>query len=271
MILLLFLPIVLADFNHLVRPNGPCFGDEAEWNCVRVWDLSEYEKLGDTDRYGFVEGEDRGSRDLNDLFDHGYNHSADIPQFATNYLVLDFPEELRPVIEWYKNNRENGVNEIIPGNYANDKETDALSILSLDNHRNMHQMIQEIMKPILAWWVYQREDDLVFTSLYGVREYHRDAMMLMHYDRHTTHHISAVVHLYQEGMNEGWPFAIQVNDKVSEVFCAKPCLVLYESAKRAHGRPRRLQGDAYASAFIHYKLKDSLLEQFKEQLWKDEL
>ena len=271
MLLLLFLPIVLADYNHLVRPNGPCFGEEAEWNCVRVWDLETYEKLGETERYGFNKGEDRGSRDLNDLFDRGYNHSADIPKFATNYLVLDFPEELRPVIDWYKNNKQNSIHEIIPGAYSNDKEKKALSILSLDHNKPMHKMIQKIMKPILAWWAGEREDDLVFTSLYGVREYHREAMMLMHLDRHSTHHISAVMHLYQKDMEEGWPFSIQVGNKVSEVFCSKPCLILYESASKYHGRVRRLQGDAYASCFIHYKLVDSLLEQYQEQMKKDEL
>jgi len=269
MFFLLFLPIVFADYSHMVRPNGPCYGEEKDWNCVRSWDLDMYEKLGETDRYGFNEGEDRGSRDLNDLFDHGYNHSADIPQFATNYLVLDFPEELRPVIEWYKNNKQNSKNEIIPGHYSNDKEKKSLSVLSLDNSKIMHGMIRRILTPILSWWVDESADDLVFTSLYGVREYSRDAMMLLHYDRHTTHHISAVIHLYQEGMEDGWPFAIGVGNKVSEIFCSKPCLILYESAVRAHGRPRRLQGDAYASAFIHFKLKDNLLEEYKEQYKKE--
>ena len=269
MFLLLFLPIVLADYSHMIRPYDPCFGQEKDWNCVLVYDLEAYKNLGLTDRYGFVAGEDRGNRKLTDLFDRGYNNSAKIPQFATNYLVLEFPEELRTVIEWYKNNRENSNNEIIPGYYSNDKEKGSLSVLSLDHNKPMHKMIQKIMKPILSWWVDESADDLIFTSLYGVREYRRDAMMLMHLDRHTTHHISAVIHLYQEGMEEGWPFAIQVGDKVSEIFCSKPCLILYESAKRYHGRVRRLRGDAYASAFVHYKLKDSLLKQYKEQSNKE--
>jgi hypothetical protein len=229
MFFLLFLPIVLADFNHLVRPNGPCYSEEKDWNCVRVYDLETYENLGETDRYGFNEGEDRGSRDLNDLFDRGYNHSAEIPQFATNYLVLDFPEELRSVIEWFQNNRQNGVNEIIPGHYSNDREKGSLSVLSLDNSKIMHGMISRLLQPILSGWAGVRDDELVFTSLYGVREDHREAMMLMHLDRHTTHHISAVMHLYQEGLSEGWPFAISIGDKVSEIFCSKPCLVLYVS------------------------------------------
>jgi hypothetical protein len=279
MFALLFLPTVFASYTPLVRLRGPCYGEEKDWNCVRVWDLEAYETLGETDRYGFVEGEDRGRRDLNDLFDHGYNNTATIPKFATNYLVLDFPEELRTVIEWFKTNRENTegvdvmVNEIVPGNYANDKEESTLSILSLDKGSGnaIHKHIQRVMKPILAEWADESEGDLIFTALYGVREYSRDSQMLMHVDRHTTHHISAVVHLYQDGMDEGWPFSIQVGDKVSEIFCSKPCLVLYESASCFHGRPRRLQGNAYASAFIHYKLKDTLLEQYKEQMKKDEL
>ena len=271
MFFLLFLPTVLANYSEMVRPNGPCYGEERDWNCVRSWDLETYEKLGETDRYGFNKDEDHGSRSQTDLFDRSYNLSDTIPQFASNYLVLDFPEELRTVIEWYKNNKQNSVNEIIPGHYSNDKETDALSVLSLDKNKSMHQMIQKIMKPILAWWSGESEDDLEFQSLYGVREYHRDSMMLFHLDRHNSHHISAVVHLNQEGLEEGWPFSINIGDKVSEIFCTKPCLVLYESAKRFHGRVRRLQGDSYASCFIHYRFKEHLLQQYKEQMKKDEL
>jgi len=40
-----------------------------------------------------------------------------------------------------------------------------------------------------------------------------------------------------------------------------------------HGRPLRLNGEAYASAFLHYKLSDGLLDDYKqgEIVDKDEL
>lgn len=46
-----------------------------------------------------------------------------------------------------------------------------------------------------------------------------------------------------------------------------------EGARLHHGRPYRLNGEAYASAFLHYKLTDELLEVYKqsETLDKDEL
>ena len=218
-----------ADYSHLVRSNTACVGPEQEWNCVKKMSLDEFHKLGSTERYGFVAGENRGNRALTDLFDRGYNYTSSIPQFATNYLVLNFPSDLQPVVEWYKTNRNTeNVHEIVPGNYLNDKNA-KLRKLDLDEHQIIRNTIQKTVKPILAWWVDEKEEDLVFTSLFGVREYTQESMMLMHADRHNTHHISAVVHLYQEDMSDGWPLQVQVGETVSEVFCSKPCLILYVS------------------------------------------
>jgi len=230
MFFLLFLPVVVQAND--VDCDGGIVLEKNDYSTVCEYSLKYYEDLGHTDHYGFIDGEDRGSRDLNDLFDHGYNNSAKIPTFASDFLILDFPDELLSVIEWYQNNREKSVKEIIPGYYSNDKNTgngNGLSLLSLDTNKKMQTLIQNIMKPILASWAGEKEDNLVFTSLYGIREYHRDAIMIMHLDRHQTHHISAVLHLYQENMEEGWPFTIQVKDKVKEIFCSKPCLILYVS------------------------------------------
>ena len=230
--ILFFLPVVLADYNNLVRQPEPCEGHPTQWNCVQFFAKPFYEALGRTEQYGWIEGEQRGSRELTDLWDRGYNHTSLIPKFATNYMVLEFPDELLEVVEWYRQERKNSItnHEVVPGHYINDADS-PLSKLTLDHGKNAHyrNLIKRVVKPMLAWWVDEKEQDLIFTSLFGVREYHKNSMMIMHADRHTTHHISAVVHLFQKGMNDGWPLSIQVNELVLEVFCARPCLIFYVS------------------------------------------
>jgi len=231
-LLLFFLPIVLADYNHLIRPLLPCTGHPSQWNCVQIIPKQFYEIIGTTNKYGWIDGEERGSRELTDLWDRGYNHTSEIPQFATNYMVLEFPEELLEIVEWYRQERKHSItnHDLVPGNYINDADS-PLSKLNLDYRANarIRNLIKKVVKPMLAWWAEEAEDDLLFTSLFGVREYHKQSMMLMHADRHTTHHLSAVIHLFQKSMNDGWPLAIEVGDVVLEIFCSKPCLIFYVS------------------------------------------
>lgn len=234
--LLFIIPTVIAtkeEWQKLVRhPNTPCEGHPSQWNCNQIYGREFYESLGKTEKYGWHSGENRGNRDLTDLWDRGYNHTLSIPKFASDYMVLDFPEELWEVVNWYVKSRKNSIqnHDLVAGHYINDADS-PLSKLSLDIGANAHirTLIKTVVKPMLAAWVDEDESNLIFTSLFGVREYHKDSMMILHADRHTTHHISAVVHIFQKGMKDGWPLAVQTGEYVTEIFCAKPCLIFYVS------------------------------------------
>jgi len=223
----MFLIVFLIVFSPFVRAE--CVGPQKDWFCSRTFDLERYDSFRNTYEYGWLDGEARGSRDFHDLFAREYNHTQSVPILASGYKLMPLPEELNEIVEWYKKNRIFKTDhEIVPGNYLNDFDS-PLHKLSLDLKENSYarNKIQNVVKPILANWIHRNPDDLRFTSLFGVREYHQNSFMLMHADRHTTHWVSAVIHLFQSNMKSGWPLAILNGNTITEVFCSKPCLILY--------------------------------------------
>ena len=67
-----------------------------------------------------------------------------------------------------------------------------------------NEVLEAVSSP-MQWWAGQR---LRHTSTYGIRIYRRGAMMLQHYDRRETHHVSAVLQVAQSGCDAGWPLEV---------------------------------------------------------------
>ena len=75
------------------------------------------------------------------------------------------------------------------------------------------------------------------TSCYGVRCYNPGSFLLNHVDRTSTHVLSAIVNVYQEGMLEDWPLEIYDHaGQMHRVPMQPGDIVLYESAKNTHGK-----------------------------------
>lgn len=107
-------------------------------------------------------------------------------------------------------------------------------------------MILTYMSTILEEWIGgpERPVKLEYTSIYGMRIYTNGSMLMNHCDRAETHAVSAILNIMQEGIREPWPLAIMGNDgKTHEVTMKPGEMVLYESARLAHGRPHALDGD----------------------------
>ena len=82
--------------------------------------------------------------------------------------------------------------------------------------------------------------------------------MAMHVDRANSHVISAVMHIARDYGVEtgGWPIEIvDFDGNQQEVELQPGQMLLYESSKCYHGRPKPFKGKYYASAFMHFKPK----------------
>ena len=97
------------------------------------------------------------------------------------------------------------------------------------------------------------------TVMYGLRQYEAGARLLTHVDRLSTHVVSLIVNVAQEGLEQDWP--VEVFDhagRLHEVVMEAGDVVYYESAKALHSRNRPLIGEnaIYVNLFTHYRPKE---------------
>merc|ERR1719410_3249790 len=112
------------------------------------------------------------------------------------------------------------------------------------------------IRPELSKWSGIPEEDLEMTAFYGIREYVGGSWLRGHVDRIDTHVLSATMTLKTEGMQGEWPLEVTMPDGTrTEVETEPGSLVLYESAKIVHGRPRIYNGTYYYACFVHFRPK----------------
>jgi hypothetical protein len=110
------------------------------------------------------------------------------------------------------------------------------------------------VQPILEAW---SGIELVPETAYGLRVYRNTSKLFMHVDRTDTHVISAIFHVNHNTGSEPWPLVIEdFLGNTNEVMMDAGDLLLYESSKCLHGRPRRFIGEWYTSIFVHYYPRD---------------
>jgi len=90
-------------------------------------------------------------------------------------------------------------------------------------------------------------------NAYGLRVYRNHSNLQMHIDESTTHIISSILHVGHDPDGEPWPLVIEdFQGNTHEVYLETGDMVLYESSKCFHGRPKRYNGKWYSSLFTHY-------------------
>ena len=62
------------------------------------------------------------------------------------------------------------------------------------SQRERDRVARELVQPLVEEWA---EQELEFTSLYGIREYYRGSELRMHVDRVATHVFSVIMNLHQ--------------------------------------------------------------------------
>jgi hypothetical protein len=132
------------------------------------------------------------------------------------------------------------------------------------------------LKPIHEEW---SQVDLIPSIAYGLRVYQNGSSLTMHVDRVETHVVSSILHVDRDyGGQEPWPIVIEgVDGNIAEVDLKPGQMLLYESAKCTHGRPRTFRGNWYTSLFIHYRPEKYALRPHKDRIaevpesWRDAL
>ncbi len=185
-------------------------------------------------------------------------HNRDQTQWVHHFNALPFKKTKVPPALWAEVQRffhEQRAREIQEGWPYGDCYTNAhevpTSIVTLTD--TMRQRIFTAVKPVLEEWI-GGDIPLEPTSSYGIRLYHRGAVLYKHLDRLETHAVSAIINVAQSGMDEPWPLQIHDHDGQEHTVLMEPGdMVLYESASAVHGREIALQGDWYANFFTHFR------------------
>eukprot|EP01083_Nonionella_stella_P201298 736503_1 len=111
--------------------------------------------------------------------------------------------------------------------------------------------IGNLLQPMLEEWSGEK---LKYSTIYGMREYIKGAVLKTHCDRIETHIISAILHIYHDPPDEPWPIEVTSWDGKRYYIEDEPCdMVFYESAKLIHGRPATYNGSSWVNAFLHYR------------------
>jgi len=123
---------------------------------------------------------------------------------------------------------------------------------NLDKYPNIVNCLHNDLTPIMEEWC---EESLIPTNGFGIRSYRHGTTLGMHVDRLATHHISAIFMCAFKGKD--WPLKfIDNNGKENDIFMQSGDMLLYESCKCLHGRPKVFEGEFYRNFYLHWKLKD---------------
>lgn len=167
---------------------------------------------------------------------------------ADGYRKMPLPGDLHQrLLSWYRANEHRAEEETQVGPCMNQHIAPSL-VLHLDQpHRDL---MTDMIRPILEEW---SNFDLKLTSIYGIRTYTNNSILRMHVDTVSTHAVSAIVNVAQDGMEEPWLLEILDHQGAPHNVSMMPGeMVLYESAKLLHGRPVPMKGKGYANVFIHF-------------------
>ncbi len=89
-------------------------------------------------------------------------------------------------------------------------------------------------------------------ACYGVRVYQPRSYLYVHVDHARTHVVSSTI-CVDSRTNTPWPLVIEDDAGVEHEVQIEPGeMVFFEGARLKHGRPYPLDGDYYASIFVHY-------------------
>ena len=115
---------------------------------------------------------------------------------------------------------------------------------------DFNRALLELMKPLHEEWC---GFELEASSCYGFRVYLPGCYLHMHVDRPESHVVSSTLCVDRQTYAP-WPLhAEDADGSACEIETEPGELVLYESARIAHGRPVPLNGRFHVALFLHYR------------------
>ena len=169
---------------------------------------------------------------------------------------------LEKIQEFYSNHQESQEIEIVPGDFISNsghKKTKSSSLVDLST--DLREEIHGALKLLMEQWCGK---ELLPTYVYGIRVYHRGAVLKCHQDRLETHIISAIINIDQQ-VDQDWPLVIDDNYYRRHQVILKPGeVIFYEGGRLTHGRPYPLEGESFANIFCHFKPADYIPRQLTD-------
>jgi hypothetical protein len=184
------------------------------------------------------------------------------PQSMQNYTTDAFKKMKAPdhivqlITSFWETNKLNQVKERWPdGNtYTNSWEASTYMV-SVDDTKlrgsgsQLKRKLWSETQDILEEWT---NEDLEPTSLYGIRVYTNNSILLPHVDRLPL--VSSAMVCVAKDVDEDWPVEIYDHQGVAHNVTLDPGdMLLFESHSILHGRPFPMRGRFYAMLFIHFE------------------
>lgn len=170
------------------------------------------------------------------------------------YEKRRLPKRLAKALKAFYNNNQSAMKQEIYDEglknflYTSKGVTDICPAKILELDDDMKNRLKSELLDMLEGWSGQA---LEWTSIYGIRNYQRDAVLKMHTDVYKTHIVSFIINVFQE-VDEDWPLVfIDHYGQKQEIIIKPGEIVLYESARCYHGRPKPFKGDNFANIFGH--------------------
>jgi len=116
------------------------------------------------------------------------------------------------------------------------------------------KIIWRDLSVLLGVWADIPPEDLIGSSIYGVRRYWNGSYLENHVDRPQELILSVIINIDQGNMQEPWPLEVFNHQGIpSIVLMDVGDIVLYESATVIHGRRLPMRGEYFANVFAHTK------------------
>ena len=158
------------------------------------------------------------------------------------------------ITDFYTENSDSIAEETVEGGYIQSgKNSTANGSSLIDLTTDLRREIHDELKAGMEQW---SRVELLPTYVYGIRVYHRGAVLRPHRDRLATHIIGAIINVAQD-VDEDWPLEIYDHQHRKHEVILKPGeMIFYESGSLIHGRSAPLKGNAFANIFCHCKPVD---------------
>jgi hypothetical protein len=184
------------------------------------------------------------------------------PHYVPQFTEIGFEKRrlpahlLKEILQFYQENEQFQQLEVNVGSVLN-QESAPTYLIELPDELGIE--IFNVIGPMLEEWTGTMLEP---TSLYGIRRYTRGSILNMHVDFMKSHSIAAIVNVAQE-LEQDWMLEIvDHSGNLHEISMKPGDVLMYESAKTLHGRPKPLEGLHYSNFFVHCRPADPGLWDF---------
>jgi prolyl 4-hydroxylase len=252
------------DTTSNVNPSYYKAYDDASW-AVMDNKLSNQDRQNVYDRFmnGCREmaGPDKAKRTCDDENNHRMQMNMYQPRSMNNFTSIGFkkvtaPSDVMKVLTnfWETNHDKATIEFGRASPYHNTWETEP-SLVAIQNESlvgggyALRSQIANYIRSEIEKWTGMKQ---AISSVYGIRSYHRGAILAPHVDRLPL--VSSAILNVAQDVDEDWPLEVYDHDGIAHNITMKPGdLVLYESHSVIHGRPFALNGKFYANVFVHFE------------------